>query len=626
MKIVNGGLGYAIGDRIEFINPTGGYGTGAAANVSNVAANGRITGVRFISVPGHIVGGSGYNVLPSANVITSTGNGAVITVTARLGEGGEFVVANTTLGAIQQISILERGSGYTSPPTINLQSLGDGTATANASIIEGVFTYPGRYLNDDGFLSSYNFLQDRDYYQNFSYVLRLRQSIANYRKAIKDLVHPSGTKLFGAYLVEDEAEDVSYSAGGEIAVSSSVPIPRLALDFSTGNLDSNVTFTRATSGSYVNSRGYIEYAGVNIPRFGHDPVSLRPLGLLLEIQRTNLLTYSQNLQNTIWTTSNVSVVANASVSPDGTNSAFMLRSSISGGSNDCFINAVPAVSSNTNYTFSVFLKAGTSPRTTVNFYRLSPFAESVCTVTWSNNNPVLTSSGIIVDSSIIKIAEDWVRVSATINTAFANAVVCRVYNRDQSTTNIINETSYIWGPQLEVGNVPTSYIPTGASAVTRNADAAVVSGTNFSNVYNQTQGTIVIKGQTTPNTNVSPVLFRVDDGTIANSIIMSYRGGSVPSVFVTLRNNSISTVSSTVNVSTFKSVTSAISYNKTSNVGIFVADTTQGTLSSSNIGPSLNKIIIGGPSTLSLYGHVSYLNYYDKALSNTTLIQLTARP
>jgi hypothetical protein len=269
MKIVNGGLGYAIGDRIEFINPTGGYGTGAAANVSNVAANGRITGVRFISVPGHIVGGSGYNVLPSANVITSTGNGAVITVTARLGEGGEFVVANTTLGAIQQISILERGSGYTSPPTINLQSLGDGTATANASIIEGVFTYPGRYLNDDGFLSSYNFLQDRDYYQNFSYVLRLRQSIANYRKAIKDLVHPSGTKLFGAYLIEDEAEDVSYSAGGEDSIE-------ILQKLGTYLISNNAIINYTDHGLSVNDEVTIQFTSGNIANFAANVSTYSP--------------------------------------------------------------------------------------------------------------------------------------------------------------------------------------------------------------------------------------------------------------------------------------------------------------------------------------------------------------
>lgn len=253
MKIVDGGLNYVVGDTIEFINNMGGYGTGAAANVTGVNASGTITQVKFVPVPGQITGGSGYNVLPLTNVISGTGSGAIIEVTARLGEGGDFIIANTTLGAIQKLTILERGTGYTKPPTINLKVFGDGTATANASIIEGVFTYPGRYLNDDGFLSSYNFLQDRDYYQNFSYVLRLKQSIANYRKAIKDLVHPSGMKLFGAYILEDEAQTMSYSTGGEDTLSHTLKTKTY------GKIGNTINVLYTSHGFSVSNSVYLEF-------------------------------------------------------------------------------------------------------------------------------------------------------------------------------------------------------------------------------------------------------------------------------------------------------------------------------------------------------------------------------
>lgn len=253
MRIVNGGLGYTVGDTIQFINPIGGYGSGAAANVTNVDANGKITEVKFVPISGQITGGTGYNELPSANVVSNTGNGAVITVTNRLGEGGDFIVANSSLGAIEKITVVERGTGYTTIPSINLTSLGDGTAVANASILEGVFTYPGRYLNDDGFLSSYNFLQDRDYYQDFSYVLRLKVSIAEYRKAIKDLVHPSGMKLFGAYIFEDQSEDKNYSEGGESAV------PHKLLTRPYGKIGNTVSVFYTTHGLSANDKVYLEF-------------------------------------------------------------------------------------------------------------------------------------------------------------------------------------------------------------------------------------------------------------------------------------------------------------------------------------------------------------------------------
>ena len=215
MRIDDGGLNYQVDDEIEFINVLGGYGSGARANVFNVAANGKITEVTFISstIEGYPIGGMGYSQdkLPTANVISGTGNGAIITVTAILGDGENIPAGTSSIGAISDLTILNRGSGYDTAPTLNLSSIGDGTAQAVATIITGTFTYPGRYLNDDGHLSGYNFLEDRDYYQEFSYVVKAKQSIEKYRKALKDLIHPAGLKLFGEYLYIDDGANLNVS-------------------------------------------------------------------------------------------------------------------------------------------------------------------------------------------------------------------------------------------------------------------------------------------------------------------------------------------------------------------------------------------------------------------------------
>lgn len=212
LDINSGGSWYEIGDVIEFINGPNSFGTGAIAQVSNVdvANSNTITAVQFTEMTGHLVGGSGYNAnyLPTANIIPSnvTASGADITVNCLLGSGAEMVTANSTLGKIQTVSITTGGSGYTSAPTVDMSEYGDGTANLIASFVAGVKTYPGRYLNDDGFISSFNFLQDRDYYQNYSYVIRVNEPLDKYRKAIKDLVHPAGTKLFGTYTYTTEFE------------------------------------------------------------------------------------------------------------------------------------------------------------------------------------------------------------------------------------------------------------------------------------------------------------------------------------------------------------------------------------------------------------------------------------
>lgn len=207
LEIQDGGSGYQVGDIIEFINHPLGSGYGANAVVYSVGSGNTITEVRFSETPGWITGGAGYNqtYLPTANVISNTGTGAIILAKNLLGYGDTYLVANTTLGAIERLIITSAGSNYGPNTTIDLTQSGDGTATAEVTTIQGVITSSGRYLNDDGHLSSYNFLQDRDYYQNYSYVIRIRESINHYRTTLKSLAHPAGLKVFGQYTyINDE--------------------------------------------------------------------------------------------------------------------------------------------------------------------------------------------------------------------------------------------------------------------------------------------------------------------------------------------------------------------------------------------------------------------------------------
>jgi len=219
MEIYDGGSGYAKGNKIEFLNVLGGYGSGASGNVKNVDGSGTITEVEFEEVPGHVTGGSGFNqlLLPVANVISSTGTGANIGVTAILGSGAVLQTANSSIGAIERIIITSRGTNY-EDASVDLTGYGDGNANANASIITGVYVYPGRFLNDDGMLSSYNFLENRDYYQNFSYVIKIKKDINKYKSAAMALIHPAGMKMFGEYTSVDQLE--SFEPGSDTAAAN----------------------------------------------------------------------------------------------------------------------------------------------------------------------------------------------------------------------------------------------------------------------------------------------------------------------------------------------------------------------------------------------------------------------
>src|SRR5215204_2014546 len=70
----------------------------------------------------------------------------------------------------------------------------------------------------------------------------------------------------------------------------------LDLDFAAmaGTLDSRVTFTRASTATYINASGLVATAAIDEARFDYNPVSLAARGLLIEEQRTNDVLWSRD--------------------------------------------------------------------------------------------------------------------------------------------------------------------------------------------------------------------------------------------------------------------------------------------------------------------------------------------
>ena len=64
-----------------------------------------------------------------------------------------------------------------------------------------VAKYPGYYLKADGFISDEMFIQDGQYYQAFSYVIKVEEELRKYADVVKALVHPSGMKLYSEYRI-----------------------------------------------------------------------------------------------------------------------------------------------------------------------------------------------------------------------------------------------------------------------------------------------------------------------------------------------------------------------------------------------------------------------------------------
>lgn len=102
--------------------------------------------------------------------------------------------------------------------------------------------------------------------------------------------------------------------------------------------------------------------------------------------------------------------------------------------------------------------------------------------------------------------------------------------------------------QLEAGAFATSYIPTTATSLTRNADVVSMTGTNFSSWFNASEGAFVARYLTYVNAATNnPRVFEVSDGTTSNRsrcyvtatgafTQVSSGGSSVASLGVTLAN------------------------------------------------------------------------------------------
>jgi hypothetical protein len=79
---------------------------------------------------------------------------------------------------------------------------GDGTAKANAVFTDGLVSEQGRYIGTRGQLSSFDVLQNEDY-NNYTYVITLEKEIEKYRNILQNLLHPTGMKVLGRYVLND---------------------------------------------------------------------------------------------------------------------------------------------------------------------------------------------------------------------------------------------------------------------------------------------------------------------------------------------------------------------------------------------------------------------------------------
>jgi hypothetical protein len=182
---------------------------------------------------------------------------------------------------------------------------------------------------------------------------------------------------------------------------------------------------------------------------------------------------------------------------------------------------------------------------------------------------------------------------------------------------------YLWGAQLEEGSFPTSYIPTTSSTVTRAADVASITGTNFSSWYNQSEGTVFSISSSVTNLQSSAERYPYNiyqDG--SNSHGFGYRSGGFDNfVHNTFAGGSRQFSPVDAGDPTYTNDKTAYSY---SNTGGSTVHNSQEWSSSTSDLSVINPTILYIGGTGYLNGHISRLAYYPYRLADATLQEITS--
>jgi len=358
------------------------------------------------------------------------------------------------------------------------------------------------------------------------------------------------------------------------------------------------SYTPTTTQPITNYQPTLLTSSANVARFDHDPVTNESLGLLVEEQRTNLVTYSEDFGNASWTKTSVTITPNTVIAPDGTLTGDTILFALDNGGSQLY-KSVSSISGSA--TDSVYLRADVPVSMSFGFYD-SPNADTVTinvTNVWQRFTHTRASGLTGTDSRAV-----WL---------FTNAGA-------GSNVNV-----YAWGAQLEVGAFPTSYIPTVASQVTRSADSASMTGANFSSWYRADEGTVYVEASLLSVASTFPQnIWSIYASTTSHIRLWLWEGTPSVNRFLVSNGTTQSEIVSTALIANvdFKNTS-------TYRVNDFSASTNSSSIGTDNFGTiptGLSSLYIGNYTGVSHYmsGHIKKLSYFPARLSNEELQEMTS--
>lgn len=220
-------------------------------------------------------------------------------------------------------------------------------------------------------------------------------------------------------------------------------------------------FTRPSEGAYYDADGVLQMAGVDEPRFDHDPVTGRALGVKCENRETNLIAWSET-DGSNWPISNNSAYwAGTPTVVGGVTLDKFTRDTVS-------LQDIPSVA-NTATASVYFYTDGDNPGN-AQVLRLAMLDDAkntlvtrVVTYNFSSDSFGINTETGVESWDVMPLGDGLYRVVLTISDTSLTTV-------NELRVAIYGANKWLGGFQLEESDRASSYIRTGADPVIRTAD------------------------------------------------------------------------------------------------------------------------------------------------------------
>ena len=385
----------------------------------------------------------------------------------------------------------------------------------------------------------------------------------------------------------------------------------------------------STLGELVKTTGTVNSA----PRFDHDPVTHKSLGLLIEETRTNFIGYSAAEMNNGWINGSSKNPTNLSLNKLGVFNGVRVASNGQIWQNIRLDNPLPSLDNTKIYTITNWWLEGDlnpSGKFRSSIKRNGITGNSFIRKPLSNSDPLDPASYTIANQTVnhgtisnIKVEDAGSNV-IKISYNFEPAISGFYQHTIGPNTTTTDEDVIVLGAQIEEGEFSTSYIPTTGEQADRDADSVTIETNNFSNWYNQTQGSIFIDYLIQGIRN-GIFLYDLNNGTSTEEIYLNYRpdlGTNINRTAIRINSNQ-SNIDITGAPATAKHALGIAPENySVARDGTLVGPFSNQLLSET---PSVNQLDIGGQfnGLSKLNGTIERLTYWPSRLTDSTLKTIT---